>query len=235
MAKMVGLSRTIKLPWLNKAAELFDSGCSETEMKEQLNEFLAFEIGSPTVLRKTREILMNIWFYGDDTDRKLREEGVALIRKDSDNALPVNWCLMLHSYPVFVDLCRLIGKMTEFEESFTVKQIRQKLFDEWGERTTLYHSLDKLMATLKAIGALETPKTGVYVVKKHDVKRPDIVSYMLQTMVKVDGRGYYSFEEMESSVYLFPFTYKVEKEAILTDNRFSLNTFGGNRTVSLAE
>jgi hypothetical protein len=54
MAKMVGLSRTIKLPWLNQAAELYDSEYTETEVKEQLNEFLAYEIGSPTVLRKNR-------------------------------------------------------------------------------------------------------------------------------------------------------------------------------------
>ncbi len=235
MAKMVGLSRTIKLPWLNKAAELYASGCAEAEAKEQLNEYLSFEIESPTVLRKTREILMNIWFYGDETSRKLKDTGVDLLKKDEDNALPVHWCLMLNTYPVFADLCKLIGKMAEFEETMTVKQIRQKLFDEWGERTTLFHSLDKLIATLKAIGALENPKTGNYMVKKHEVKKPEVVNYMLKTMMKVDGQGYYTFEQMETSVYLFPFLYSVDKEAILTDERFCLNTFGGNRTVSLTE
>lgn len=235
MAKMVGLSRTIKLPWLNKAADLYGSEYTEAEVKEQLNEFLSYEIGSPTVLRKTREILMNIWFYGNDDTKKLKDTGYSLIQKDEDNALPVHWCLMLNAYPVFVDLCRLIGKMTEFEETITVKQVRQKLYDEWGERATLLHSLDKQIATLKALGALENQKTGVYVVKKHGVRKSEVVNYMLQTMMKVDGRNYYTFEEMESSVYLFPFTYSVNKETILTDERFSLNTFGGSRTVSLNE
>ena len=235
MAKMVGLSRTIKLPWLNKAAELYGLVYTEAEMKEQLNEFLAYEIGSPTVLRKTREILMNIWFYGDDESKKLKDIGYSLMQKDEDNALPVHWCLMLNAYPVFVDLCRLIGKMTEFEETITVKQVRQKLYDEWGERATLLHSLDKQIATLKALGALKNQKTGVYAVKKYNVRKPEVVKYMMQTMMKVDGRDYYTFEEMGASVYLFPFTYSVDKEAILTDERFSLNTFGGNRTVSLTE
>ena len=61
MAKMVGLSRNLKLTWLNKAAELASVELTEQEIKDQLNEYLSFEITSPTNLRKTREILMNIW------------------------------------------------------------------------------------------------------------------------------------------------------------------------------
>lgn len=85
-----------------------------------------------------------------------------LIKKDSDYVLPVHWCMMLAAYPVFQDMCRLIGKISEFEETFTLKQIKQKLFDEWGERANLYHSIDKLIATLKAMDVLESEKVGVY-------------------------------------------------------------------------
>src|SRR5699024_10108969 len=104
-----------------------------------LNEYLSYEIGSPTVLRKTREILMNIWVYENDYTDSLRNEALRLIQKDSDYALTVHWCMMLAAYPVFRDMCRLIGKIGEFEEKITMKQIKQKLFDEWGERSTLYH------------------------------------------------------------------------------------------------
>ena len=37
MAKMVGLSRSIKLEWLNKTVELIKEGKTETEIKEALN------------------------------------------------------------------------------------------------------------------------------------------------------------------------------------------------------
>ena len=60
MAKIVGLSRNLKLQWLNKVVELASSNLTEQEIKDQLNEYLSFEISSPTNLRKTREILMNI-------------------------------------------------------------------------------------------------------------------------------------------------------------------------------
>ncbi len=56
-------------------------------------------------------------------------------------------------------MCRLIGKIGEFEETITTRQVKQKLFDEWGERSTLYHSIDKLLATMKALDFIFHCKT----------------------------------------------------------------------------
>ena len=233
MAKMVGLSRNLKLPWLNEVVRLYAEGLDDNQIKEKLNEYLSFEIGSPTVLRKTREILMNIWVYENDYTATLRDEALRLFQKDSDYALPVHWCMMLAAYPVFQDMCRLIGKIGEFEETITTKQIKQKLFDEWGERSTLYHSSDKLISTLKALEALDSEKTGVYSIKKHEFSKPEIVNFLLYAMMKIDDAGYYSLLDLENSVYLFPFEYKVSKEAILMDDRFTTGTFGGELSISL--
>lgn len=233
MAKMVGLSRNLKLPWLNEVVRLYAEGLDDNQIKEKLNEYLSFEIGSPTVLRKTREILMNIWVYENDYTATLRDEALRLFQKDSDYALPVHWCMMLAAYPVFQDMCRLIGKIGEFEETITTKQIKQKLFDEWGERSTLYHSSDKLISTLKALEALDSEKTGVYSIKKHEFSKPEIVDFLLYAMMKIDDAGYYSLLDLENSVYLFPFEYKVSKEAILMDDRFTTGTFGGELSISL--
>ena len=233
MAKMVGLSRNLKLPWLNEVARMYAEGLDENQIKDQLNEYLSFEITSPTNIRKTREILMNIWVYENDYTVALRDEALRLFKKDSDYALPVHWCMMLAAYPVFQDMCRLIGKIGEFEETITTKQIKQKLFDEWGERSTLYHSSDKLIATLKALEALDSEKTGVYSIKKHEFSKPEIVNFLLYAMMKIDDAGYYSLLDLENSVYLFPFEYKVSKEAILMDEKFTTGTFGGELSISL--
>lgn len=233
MAKMVGLSRNLKLPWLNEVVRLYSGGLDENQIREQLNDYLSYEISSPTNIRKTREILMNIWVYKNDYTDALRDEALRLIRKDSDYSLPVHWCMMLAAYPVFQDMCRLIGKIGEFEDAITTKQIKQKLFDEWGERSTLYHSSDKLIATLKAMDALESEKVGVYSIKKHILAKPEIVNFLLYTMMKIDDAGYYSLLNMENSMYLFPFKYKVSKEGIMEDDRFIMGTFGGEISFSL--
>ena len=108
MAKMVGLSRKLKLPWLKYTVDLVADGTAESEIKDKLNEYLSYEIDSPTVLRKTREILMNIWVYDNPYSSCLKSEAVQLIEKYPEYAVSINWCMMLAAYPVFLDMCKLI-------------------------------------------------------------------------------------------------------------------------------
>lgn len=235
MAKMVGLSRNLKLQWLNKTVELYAAGLSEAEIKEQLNEYLSFEISSPTNLRKTREILMNIWVYENELSKKVKGEAAALINKDQDNSLAMHWCMMLAAYPVFVDLCNLIGKMAEFQDEITLAQIKQKLYDEWGERSTLYHSIDKLIATLKNMEVLVCDKPGKYRINKHKVMDQKVIVLMIYMLMTIDDSGYYTFLDLNSSSYLFPFLYDVKKESIMEDERFVFNNFGGELTIALKD
>ena len=233
MAKMVGLSRNLKLPWLNQVVELTSGDRDENEIKEKLNEYLSFEIGSPTNIRKTREILMCIWYYDNPYSEKLRPEARRLIEKYPEYALQIHWCMMLAAYPVFVDMCKVIGKMTEFQDEITLAQLKQKLFDEWGERTTLYHSIDKLVATLKAFEVLTCDKPGKYHVQLHNVPNAEVSSFMVYAMMNVDDSGYYSFQEVNTSNFFFPFEYQITKETILQDDRFMMSNLGGKLSVAL--
>lgn len=233
MAKMVGLSRNLKLQWLNKTVELVIEGLKAAEIKEQLNEYLSFEIESPTNIRKTRDILMNIWVYENDYTDKIKATALDLIRRYPEYSMPIHWCMMLAAYPVFDDMCKLIGKIAEFQEEITLAQLKQKLFDAWGERSTLYHSIDKLMATLKALEVLSCKKPGKYHVSTHKINNLEVVSFMVYDMMLVDNRGYYTFDEINSSAYLFPFDYILEKETLFEDSRFAMNNFGGELSISL--
>ena len=130
MAKMVGLSRNLKLQWLNKVVELVLDGLTEEEIKNQLNEYLSFEIKSPTNIRKTREILMNIWVYEDEASSKIKKQALALITAFPEYNLVIHWCMMMAAYPVFVDMCKLISKISEFQDVIVLSQLKQKLFQE---------------------------------------------------------------------------------------------------------
>ena len=233
MAKMVGLSRNLKLQWLNKVVELASSNLTEQEIKDRLNEYLSFEILSPTNLRKTREILMNIWVYENDIGNKLREEAISIVRDMPEYALVAHWCMMMATYPVFVDMCKLIGRLSEFQDEITLSQIKQKLYDEWGERTTLYHSIDKLISTLKEMSVLQCEKPGKYHIVRNEVRNGRISAFMVYAMMLVDDSGYYSFTDLGNSVYFYPFQYQLEKELLLGDDRFSMNNFGGELSVSV--
>ena len=234
MAKMVGLSRTIKLPWLNKAAQLYQEHLPLEEYKAQMNEYLSFESESAIVLRKTREILMNVWYYDTDpfiTD--LRKDAIKLLDRYPDEAVPIHWCLLLLAYPVLIDMSKLMGRLFEFSDTITVKQIKQKLFDEWGERATLLHTTDKIIATMKELSVISNVKVGTYTIQKHKIKADAVTTIVIQTALKTNNSSYCNFGELTDFNVMFPFEYTVSKEQLMADERFTLTTFGGEMTVAL--
>ena len=233
MAKTVGYACSIRLQWLKKAIQLLEENLDEATYKQELNEYLSFEIDSPTRLRKTREILMNIWVYENEVNSKLRDEAISIIQDMPKYALVVHWCMMMASYPVFVDMCKLIGRLSEFQDEISLSQIKQRLYDEWGERTTLYHSIDKLISTLKELNLLSSDRPGKYKIVKHAVRNNRVSVFMIYAMMLIGDSGYYSFAELSNAVFFYPFEYQIEKELILGDSRFSTNNFGGELSVSV--
>jgi hypothetical protein len=179
MAKIIGLSRSIRLEWLNKTVELVLEGKNETQIKDELNEYLSFEIKSPTVLRKTREILMNIWVRTPEELSTLKQQALEAYKDEKSNKLALHWSMMLVAYPVFSDVCALIGKLTNIQDTFAASWLKEKLFEMWGERTTLFHSSDKILQTLKQIGAIENEKVGVYRIKKYPVTDVKTIQVLL--------------------------------------------------------
>ena len=81
MAKMVGYACSMKLSWLNEAVRMLKENLPETEFKKKMNEYLSYEIDSPTRLRKTREILMNVWFYPSEVLDPIRQEAIAILNE----------------------------------------------------------------------------------------------------------------------------------------------------------
>ena len=234
MAKAIGFSRKIRLQWLNKAVDLLEEDLTEGEYKAKMNEYLSFEIESPTVLRKTREILMRVWFYEDDTCvTAIRKDALRLIRKYPDYDLAIHWCLLLAVFPVFADISRLISKIAEFTDGITLRQLKQKMYDEWGERSTIYHSTGKIMETNKELGVISSDKPGCYNIIPHKVTNQDVVAFMICVAMKVDGGSYYSFSELKSFDVLYPFEYNISKEEFLSNENIIITNLGGELSIAL--
>ena len=234
MAKMVGLSRTIKLPWLNKAAQLYQEHLPLEEYKAQMNEYLSFEIESAIVLRKTREILMNVWYYDNDPFiTSFRKDAAVLLQAYPEEAVPIHWCLLMLAYPVMIDMSRLIGRLSDFSDTITLKQIKQKIFDEWGERATLYHTTDKIIATMKELGVITKVFLGTYTINKHKIKADAVTKNVILTAIKTSSTGYCDFNQLTEFNVMFPFEYTVSREQFISDDRFTVSNLGGKLTVNI--
>lgn len=235
MAKMVGYACSIRLPWLNKAVQMLEENLPEAEYKEKMNEYLSFEIDSPTRLRKTREILMNVWYYPSEELDDVRIEAKALLEKYSEQSVAIQYCMLCLAYPVFADVCKIMGKLFEFQEEVTNSALKQKLYDDWGERGTLEATTRRITLTLKEMDILRNETKTRYILNKIPVQNEAVLNFIITQGIKLDGSSYYSYTELGNIYILFPFIYQVSKEMLMQEERYAMTGFGGEVTFSLNE
>lgn len=231
MAKLVGISRSIKLEWLNQTVELLKQGMSAAEIKQALNDYLSIEIKSPTNLRKTREILMNIWVHNSSEHQSIRKNALELMGKNDTPKLAIHWCMILLRYPLFIDVCKSIGRVTNIQSTFTTSWYKQKLSDVWGERTTLIHTSDKILQTLKYTEVIENTRVGEYKVNVIDIHHESTIRLMILTYMTMNQKAYYDITELTNIPELFPFRFQISHEMLHHSDLFSMNYFGGKIVV----
>ncbi|MGD9567046.1 MAG: hypothetical protein AB7V48_01790 [Sedimentibacter sp.] len=233
MSKIIGMSRNIKLEWLNKVADLYITGKIEAEIKDDLNEYLSFEIESPTNLRKSREILMNIWVENIEGTEMAKDLAIKLFKSNkNENKLLAHWCMIILTYPVFSDICSTIGKMDRQMFDISTREIKNKMFDLWGERSTLYHSIDKNIKTLKDINVLAPLTNNKYGVNKYKIDCEEGLVLITYALICTKEKLYVSIDELNNSPLFFPFDYNISVVVLENSNIFKIDKFGGELVVS---
>ena len=235
MSKMIGLSRAIKTEWLTKTVELVAQISDEQELKEKLNEYLSFEIKSPTNLRKTREILLNIWLRPSTESTVIWREAIKAYQHDKNNRLALNWAMILLAYPVFSEVCTLIGKISMIQDTFTTAWLKEKMFELWGERTTLYYSSDKILQTLKYLGAIDNVKIGTYKICSMQITDAATLKVMIMALLQLDNKAYYEVAALSGVPLFCPFKYDITLEWLYNTPEINISSFGGKMVVSAKE
>lgn len=182
MAKTVGFACSIKLQWIKRTIQLLEEGHDKESFKKELNDYLSFEIEGPTRLRKTREILMNMWYYELDDVSPARKEALSLIEKYPEYIVPISLCILYLAYPVVADVCKFMGRMFEAHDEITNAMLKQKLFDEWGERGTLEATSRRVTLTLKELGLIKDASRTRYILTKQEITNTEVINLSLQRL-----------------------------------------------------
>lgn len=232
---MVGFTRILRLPWLNKTIELAGDGLDVKQMRDELEAYLSFEISSDTNRRKTREILLLPWTAEDAALDALRPYALELAKTHPYELLALHWGMLVVAFPMFGDLVRLVGKLCEYQDEFTSAQLKLKVLDEWGERSTVVKGSEKMLASLNAIGVVKRVKQGRYELAPRVAVDEDLSLFLLQADMLAFQSGYRGFIELRALPELFPFELGLSKERLMEDERFSVGNFGREFTVSLRQ
>ena len=204
MAERIGLSKNVKLEWMNLAADQHLLGKTQIEAMPVIDEKIHESIKCQANVRTIRAILMNMWFKNQDW---FLDKATDVTRGISENErLAVHWALMLVRYPFFYDLCSAIGGLFEFRDEITIDQIRNRVFDKWGARATLKPGLSQVIHMLKDLNILNPVKpAGTYTHNSVLVSDVNIMQLLCAATIKASGKEYMTWENITQHPALFSF------------------------------
>ena len=232
MAKTVGFLCPLKLEWLDRVVDLVIEGMEPDNIRDALTEYISLELKSPDNIRKSREMLMKLWVhpFAGESENHIRKQAIEAIKNKDADRVPLHWCMLLLSYPVFSDVAGMMGKISTIQEAFPLAWLKGKMAEEWGERATLLRSVEKVMQTMKQIGVANSEK-GIYTIHRMKVENNIIKKVMIKTILSLKMKAYYEPSELTNIPQLFPFEYSIDSELIFGNQEFQLGNFSGNPVI----
>ena len=235
MAERVGLARNIKLEWLNLVAECKLAGKTKDEATANLNSVISQTVVSKDNIRKSRTILLELFYNHDDWFEQYAVETCRNL--SSPERLPVYWSLLMIRYPIFFDLCTIIGSMFDYKSEVTLAQVKLCIYENWGARTTLTHSLDKNIQTLKDVGVLErSAAPGTYSLhyqSLHDIKSTNL---LMASLLSCSTQPHMSWSTLVRHPAIFPFRIDhIQQGDIVACKQLKLEKMGDSLVLYLAE
>lgn len=204
MAERIGLTKNVKLEWMELAANCRLLGKTQDEAYPILNSKIGEIIHSPVNSKQVRVILFNMWYRPEDWFLEASTNVAKTLT--TDERIGVHWALLLKRYQVFYDLCVVIGGLYDYRDVVSLNQIRNRIFEKWGARDTLQNCLAKNIQTfkeLKAISAADIP--GTYSRNNMILNSPQIMQLLCAAILERSGRQYMTWEELIQHHALFPF------------------------------
>lgn len=204
MAERVALSKPISLDLLNEVYEEYIAGFTKLESKEKLDKIISQKISSKDNIRKTRTIVQNLWYVEPDW---FHGEASSVARYLSrTERLPVHWALLMNCYPIFTDMCVVMGQLFELKDSVSATQIKAAIFSKWGARNTLEASLSKNLKSLRDMEAIMYGDNRTsYAKVTHTVSDAKVVALLFTAVMLATGQQYMTWESFITHPAIFPF------------------------------
>ncbi|MDR0561446.1 MAG: hypothetical protein LBG73_02010 [Spirochaetaceae bacterium] len=212
--KSIGIKQVIRLEWLQKAADSVIAGMSEKDIRSELEEYLKDKSGSGAALNRAEytksiavSLLMNTWVSPRKDLIPLRDAALDRLKNNGDDAPVCHWLMYAGAYPFWFNICGVFGSLFSLQNQIIKKQIMSRIYEVYGERSTIERCSRYAIRTLAAWGLVKDQgKSGTY--EKYEpktIESPALVSLILESALHVLPERKSSLTLLMSSPAFFPF------------------------------
>jgi len=209
--QIVGFDRDIRLAWLDATAEGVIQGLGVPELRSRLDAVLASEVpgeGVHSSRGKTETVLLRIWQNTPPQLQPFRQEAIEYFpHAVPTDRLAIHWGMTMVAYPFFADMAATIGRLATLQGTVARRQIRRRISEVWGERTTIERAWPRAIATLLNWRVIvRTEERDVYrLAEPVAVADQRIQRWLVEAHYLARGNGSIPFVDLVHGPALFPF------------------------------
>src|SRR5581483_5323748 len=156
--RRIGFDRTIAAEWLDAAVARVMTGEPPDATRKFLWEFLeGVEAGTTnnSSRGKTLTVLTRIWVSVPKQAEPLKRAALQCVTSASgENRIGVHWAMVAGTHPFFFDVATHVGKLIKLNGQANRSQIKRRLTETWGDRSTLERTIQHVLRSMGQWGLL---------------------------------------------------------------------------------
>jgi len=232
MDKDIGFNRNIKLDWLNATASFYAETNDPTEIRERLEGVLAQDRSGVVAIRKSIDILINIWYKNKEEYPYLVEFAIKHYKETfhPSDRLWLHFGLTSLYYSFFRETASVIGKLSKRGIPISKNEITKDLIATRGHLGSMDRVPQYILSTLKDWGLLvETNQAYKYraIFRELETDSLELQSWLLQCAFIGKNVEQIPYEDLIRLPELFPFNFNVGLDFLRKNTPFSVYRGGG--------
>jgi hypothetical protein len=231
MDKGIGFNRNIDFSWLDTTAAFCAETSDPAELRARLVPVVAQDRKGVDAVRKTVDILINIWLKSGSVAPELRAVAVTYFQAASSpgDRLWLHYGLTLLYYPFFRECVVAIGQFGRQENAITTAMVKQRLVASMGHLGSLNRSVERVIASLRNWEILtHTDQRNAYAPRRQAfmASNVDLEAWLLACALRAHPAEELIFTDLLHLPELFPFRFMVSVDRLRSHPWFAVQRQG---------
>lgn len=229
MSKSVGLSRTVRLDWLDAVATLCIENRSLPEIRQQLDRLVAPAQPGPVERSRIVDTLIRTWVKADP-GLKARASVLYPRLSSREDRLWLHYGLILAQYPFFRLCAASLGQIARTSDNVSRKMIKDRIAAEMGNLGSLERAVERLFKTWIDWGILAPDEHNqIFQIYARRIPASDLTleKWLLSCALSAHPADAIPFADLIRLPELFPFRFAITVDDLKRDEGFDVQHQGG--------